>query len=56
MIVFLVVTAALLAAGVAAQRFAALPVAMVAFVAATMAQVAWLWLAVRDETRKLGAL
>lgn len=56
MVVFLVVTAALLAAGVAAQRFAALPVAMVAFVAATMAQVAWLWLAVRDETRKLGAL
>jgi len=56
MIVFLVVTAVLLALGVAAQRFAALPVAMVAFVTATMAQVAWLWLAVRGETRKLAAL
>ncbi len=55
MIVFLAVTAALLALGVMSQRFAALPVAMVAFVGATAAQVAWLWLAVRTETRELAA-
>lgn len=43
MAVFLVVSAVMLLAGVATQRFVALPYAMVSFVVATAAQVAWLW-------------
>lgn len=55
MAVFLGVTGVLLAAGVVTQRFTALPVAMVAFVAATAAQVTWLRFAVRREVRDLAA-
>lgn len=43
MAVFLLVSAAMLLAGVATQRFLALPYAMVSFVVATAAQVVWLW-------------
>ncbi|MFA5551687.1 MAG: hypothetical protein WDA03_08720 [Trueperaceae bacterium] len=53
MVVFLVVTAAILIGGVVTQRFPALPVAMVAFVLATAAQVGWLRLAVRREMAEL---
>ncbi len=52
-IVFLVVSAALLLAGILTQSFPALPVAMVAFVTATAAQVAWLAVKVRGEAAAL---
>lgn len=55
MIVFLIVSSVLLVAGVVTQRFPALPVAMVAFVAATVAQIGWLWWKVRPEMRELAA-
>ncbi len=55
MVVFLLVTGALLAVGVTLQRFPGLPVAMVAFVVATIAQVAWLWVAVRRQRAELQA-
>lgn len=55
MILFLAVSAAILGTGIVLQRFMALPVAMVAFVVATAAQVAWLWSAVRGPTRALRA-
>lgn len=51
--VFLAVTALILGVGMVTQRFPALPVAMVAFVVATAAQVAWLRLAVGREVRGL---
>lgn len=53
MVVFLVVTVSLLAVGVALQRFAALPVAILAFFIATLMQVAWLGFRVRPEIAKL---
>lgn len=53
MAVFLAVTALILGVGMATQRFPALPVAMVAFVVATAAQVGWLRLSVRREVRDL---
>ncbi|HLU82069.1 MAG TPA: hypothetical protein VKZ43_01595 [Trueperaceae bacterium] len=43
MVVFLVVSAALLAIGTSWRAFPALPYAMTAFVAGTAAQVGWLW-------------
>lgn len=43
MVVFLAVSAALLAVGTRLQSFPALPYAMVSFVTGTAAQVAWLW-------------
>ncbi|HRP48418.1 MAG TPA: hypothetical protein PLT07_12770, partial [Trueperaceae bacterium] len=55
MILFLIVSAGLLALGVITQRFTALPTAMVAFVVATLAQVTWLWWQVRVEVRELAA-
>ena len=55
MVVFLAVTAVVLGAGVVSQRFPALPVAMVAFVLSTAAQVAWLRFAVRREVAELAA-
>lgn len=55
MVVFLVVSTALLAAGVASQRFTALPAAMVAFVVATLVQVGWLAWQVRGEHREEAA-
>ncbi len=51
MVIFLVVSAGMLAAGVASQSFTALPAAMVAFVTATAVQVAWLAWRVKDEAR-----
>ncbi len=55
MILFLAVSAALLAFGIVTQRFTALPMAMLAFAAATAAQVAWLWAKVRREAKELAA-
>lgn len=53
MVVFLLVTIALLVVGVAWQRFPALPVAIVTFFTATLAQVAWLGYRVRPEIAEL---
>lgn len=53
MVVFLLMTGLVLGAGIYLQRFPALPVAVVAFVSATAAQVAWLWLSVRRELTSL---
>lgn len=55
MAVFLVASAVLFVAGVALQRFPALPFAMVAFVTATTAQVAWLWRGSLPVLRELRA-
>ncbi|MCC6311927.1 MAG: hypothetical protein IT345_13570 [Trueperaceae bacterium] len=52
-VVFLGVSAALLVAGIVVQRFPALPVAMFAFVVATLAQVVWLSVNLRRETAAL---
>ncbi len=56
MVVFLLVTIALLASGVALQRFPALPVAIVSFFTATLMQVAWLGYRVRPEIARLAKL
>ncbi len=53
MFVFLGVSAAILGIGTAWQAFPALPFAMVAFVAATAAQVGWLWWRARPSLRTL---
>lgn len=53
MVLFLLISAALLTVGVVTQRFTALPAAMVAFVGATICQVAWLAWRVRPEVKAL---
>ena len=55
MVIFLAVTGVILGVGVGTQSFPALPVAMVAFVLSTAAQVAWLRFAVRREVAQLSA-
>lgn len=55
MFVFLGVSAALLGVGTVWRAFPALPYAMVSFVLATAAQVAWLWWRGRPELRRLAA-
>lgn len=55
MFVFLGVSAVFLAVGAVWRAFPALPYAMVAFVVATAAQVAWLWWRGRTELRRLAA-
>ena len=55
MVIFLAVTGVILGVGVGTQSFPARPVAMVAFVLSTAAQVAWLRFAVRREVAQLSA-
>lgn len=53
MVVFILVSVALLAGGILTQRFDGLPTAMVAFMIATVVQVVMLSLSVRSEIQRL---